>query len=170
MGRDKALLPIDGRAMALRVADALWSAGAAEVVAQGGDPDALASLGMLVRQDREPGGGPLPATLQALDETVRDIVVVLSCDLLHPAPAVIGSLVAALRGAPDVGAAVPRSDGELQWTHAAWRRWAAEGLRAAQAEGARSLRRAAGGLDLLEVTGIDPTALADADLPSDLGG
>ncbi|MEO7429742.1 MAG: hypothetical protein ABIY48_10240, partial [Acidimicrobiales bacterium] len=59
-------------------------------------------------------------------------------------------------------------DGHRQWMHAAWRREAAHALSASYASGARSLRRAAADLRLVEVVGIDPVAVADADEPGDL--
>ena len=66
MGRDKALLPVGGVPMALRVADALRAAGADEVVAVGGDATALAALGLTVVPDDHPGAGPLAAIVTAL--------------------------------------------------------------------------------------------------------
>jgi molybdopterin-guanine dinucleotide biosynthesis protein A len=66
MGRDKALLPVGGVPMALRVADALRAAGADEVVAVGGDATALAALGLTVVPDDHPGVGPLAAIVTAL--------------------------------------------------------------------------------------------------------
>jgi molybdopterin-guanine dinucleotide biosynthesis protein A len=57
MGRDKALLPLDGLPLAVRVAQALGEAGAAEVVAVGGDRDGLASWDLPAVPDRWPGEG-----------------------------------------------------------------------------------------------------------------
>ncbi|GIT45898.1 MAG: hypothetical protein Ct9H300mP12_04830 [Acidimicrobiales bacterium] len=48
MGRDKALLRISGRALAVVVADAMVAAGADRVVAMGGDRTALAAEGLTV--------------------------------------------------------------------------------------------------------------------------
>jgi molybdopterin-guanine dinucleotide biosynthesis protein A/rhodanese-related sulfurtransferase len=171
MGQDKALLPIEGRAMAVRVAAALRAAGAAAVVAIGGDLAALAALGLDGQPDDEPDGGPFPATLQALRGACQEIVVVLSCDLVAPSGPVIVELVDRLAGAPpEVLAAVPVADGHHQWTHAAWRRAALDPLAAARAGGTRSLRRAVPGLVLLEVHDLPQDALRDADGPGDLPG
>jgi molybdopterin-guanine dinucleotide biosynthesis protein A len=170
MGRDKALLPVDGTPMARRVADALVAAGAGAVHAQGGERGPLEALGLPVRADREPGGGPLPATLQALEEAAVEVVVVLSCDLVRPSAATIRATVAALAAEPEAAGAVPLADGQRQWTHAAWRRSALEPLRAARAAGVGSLRRAAAGLHLADVAGLDPRSLVDADRPEDLRG
>ena len=169
MGRDKATLVVDGQAMAARVAAALKGAGAAEVWAVGGDPGALAALGLSVLPDEHPGGGPLPATVTALRGSVHEVVAVLSCDLLHPSEAAIGALVDALHAAsPSVLGAVPVVAGHHQWTHAAWRRSAARSLDALYMTGIGSLRRAASGLSLVEVQGIEPAAVADADEPAEL--
>lgn len=169
MGRDKALLLVDGRAMALRVAEALRAAGAADVHAVGGDEVELGALGLRVQPDDQPGDGPLPATITALRGAVEDVVLVVSCDLVAPDPAAMRATVGALAAHPGAIGAVPvDGDGQRQWTHAAWRRRAASALAAAHEAGARSLRRAAADLLVFEVHGLPGAALADADVPGDL--
>jgi molybdopterin-guanine dinucleotide biosynthesis protein A len=171
MGRDKATLAVDGRPMAMRVAQALRDAGAREVVAVGGDPAPLEAMGLAVVGDDEPGDGPFPATLTALRRTMEDIVLVLSCDLLAPDPRAIRSLAAHLHSAaPAVLGVVPIVGGEPQWTHAAWRRTALEPLASARRTGVRSLRRAAAALPVVLLEGLPAAALADADEPRDLPG
>ncbi len=170
MGRDKALVPVRGVPMARRVADALAAAGAREVLAVGGDLDALAGVGLDARPDAWPGDGPLPATLTALGLAGEAIVVVLACDLVAPDPAAVTAVVATLAGAPDAEVAVPADQGHLQWTHAAWRATARQRLLAAWEAGARSLRRAAATLPRIEVEGLPAGSLADADRPEDLPG
>lgn len=168
MGRDKALLEVAGEAMAVRVATALRGAGATQVLAIGGDRDALTALGLDVRPDRWPGDGPLPATITALQEAGEGAVLVASCDLVEPSPAAMAATVAALRAHPGAVAAVPLAHGHRQWTHAAWRADAARALAAAYGRGDRSLRRAGADLLVVEVHGLDVRALADADVPGDL--
>jgi molybdopterin-guanine dinucleotide biosynthesis protein A len=169
MGRDKATVEVDGAAMAVRVAAALRAAGAVDVVAVGGDATALGALGLVVVPDDEPGEGPFPATLTALRRAEGEVVVVLSCDLLAPDPVAIRSLVERLRAAPAaIAGAVPVVDAEPQWTHAAWRRAALDGLVTARRRGARSLRSAAADVALLFVDDVPGTATADADEPRDL--
>lgn len=171
MGQDKAMLLVDGVPMAVRVADALRAAGATEVWAVGGDPDALGRLGLEVVGDERPGEGPFPATITALRHAGQAVVVVLSCDLLRPSPVAVKAVVAALQdAAPEVLAAVPVVGGHHQWTHAAWRAGARTALEAAHATGARSLRRAGGTFQLVEVHGLDPAQVADADTPAELAG
>src|SRR5687768_5401850 len=82
MGADKALVEGDGLAMARRAADALWAAGATEVMAVGGDAQALGRLSLEVVRDLHPGEGPLGGILTALAATDEDVVVVLACDLV----------------------------------------------------------------------------------------
>lgn len=168
MGRDKALLEIDGTAMAARVAAALREAGAEAVIAVGGDERALAALGLDVRPDRWPGEGPLAATVTALSSATTDLVLVASCDLVRPSPDAVRATLHALTNHPDADVAVPTRDGRRQWTHAAWRAAALPSLVQCFEQGERSLWRAAEGCALHEVTGVDPDALADADEPDDL--
>ena len=168
MGRDKALIEIDGVPMARRVADVLRSAGATEVLAIGGDRAALGRLGLDVRPDDHPGDGPLPATITALRAAREELVMVASCDLLHPSQPAVAATVEALRAEAGAAGCVPIVDGHRQWTHAAWRRTAAGGLIEAYEAGARSLHRAAADLVLVAGTDIGSLATADADAPGDL--
>lgn len=168
MGQDKALLEVEGAPMAARVAAALRAAGATEVFAVGGNADGLLAAGLPSRPDAWPGDGPLPATVTALEAATEAIVVVLACDLLHPSARAITATVDALVAAPAALGAVPVHDGHRQWVHVAWRAEAAGALRGALEGGARSLRRAAPGLPLVDVPGLSAEALLDADEPADL--
>ena len=99
MGTDKALVEVDGMAMAGRVAGALASAGGQPVIAVGGDADRLADLGLAVTPDRWPGEGPLGGlvtALGALADPAVPIVVVAACDLPALTSSVVAALVAAL--------------------------------------------------------------------------
>lgn len=173
MGRDKALLPVDGQPMARRVADVIAAAGAAEVVAVGGDERQLAAIGLTVVPDDHPGDGPLPATMTALAWAIRshpdiDAVFVASCDLVAPDPMAVAATVGALLDHPGAVGAVPVSGGHRQWTHAAWQPRAVTALEAAYERGDRSLKRAGADLLVFEVEGLPEAALADADTPEDL--
>jgi molybdopterin-guanine dinucleotide biosynthesis protein A len=169
MGQDKALLPVEGAAMAVRVALALRAAGADEVLAVGGDRARLRALGLEVRPDEWPGAGPLPATITALRAARNDLVLVAACDLVHPSGPAMAATLAELVTHPEAVGAIPVHDGHRQWVHAAWRREPAlTALAAAWDRGDRSLKRAAAALALVDVGGIVPAALADADEPADL--
>jgi molybdopterin-guanine dinucleotide biosynthesis protein A len=172
MGRDKALIAVGGRALALRVADALGAAGASEIVAVGGDGAALAALGLPTVPDAAPGAGPLTGILTALGRPgPGDVVFVAACDLVAPTPSAVAATVAALEAADDADAAVPVADGRRQWLHAAWRRRCAGPLGAAFAAGERAVHAAVAmaGLRVVELA-VEGAALADADTPADLPG
>jgi molybdopterin-guanine dinucleotide biosynthesis protein A len=168
MGRDKALIRLDGSPMAVRVADALVRAGATSVVAVGGDRPALEAVGLTVWPDERPAAGPLAATITALAASTAEITLVVSCDLVAPSPAAMAATVQALADHPGAVAAVPVAEGRRQWTHTAWRDRARRTLVDAWERGDRSLREAGADLLVFEVTGLDPVGLADADEPGDL--
>lgn len=168
MGADKALIEIDGRPLALRVADALAQAGACTVAGVGGDGDALAARGLRVCPDPWPGEGPLGGVVGALRSVGSEpTVVVLACDLLAPAPGLIARL-AVERARSEVDLVVPVVGGRPQWAHGAWRRAVVDDLAGMFASGDRSLARAAASLRVGRVEVDDPDVLADADVPSDL--
>jgi molybdenum cofactor guanylyltransferase len=169
MGRDKALLEVDGVAMAARVAHVLVAAGAEPVIAVGGAATELAGLGLEVVPDDRPGEGPLTATLTALQHLSMPVVAVLGCDLVAPSEATVRTMVGALAAAaPPILGALPVVDGVRQWTHAAWRLGALAPLQAAADAGRRSLRAAGAGVAVLELHDLDPRHLADADRPEEL--
>jgi molybdopterin-guanine dinucleotide biosynthesis protein A len=186
MGRDKALLPVGGVPMAVRVADALRDAGATDVVAVGGDAGALAALGLRVVPDDEPGAGPLAAIVTALGAAPEppgagrpDVpqpgpvpVLVVACDLVAPSPAAMRATVAALVGDPAADVAVPDAGGRPQWAHAAWHPRVRPALATRLRAGERAVHRgvAAAGLRVVPVAGLADAALADADTPADLPG
>jgi molybdopterin-guanine dinucleotide biosynthesis protein A len=156
MGRDKASIPVDGVAMAVRVAEALLAAGAARVACIGPAVGALPAVA-----DDHPGEGPLGGVLTAARWAAGAVVVVAPCDLLHPDPAAFAALAAA---ADPVAAALAARP--LPMAVAAPAR---ASLEAAFAGGERSIRGAlaASGVHVAEVA-LAPEALADADAPGDL--
>jgi molybdopterin-guanine dinucleotide biosynthesis protein A len=86
MGRDKALLELDGDAFAVRVARAMVEAGCAPVVAVGGDVDALRARGLDALVDPRQGAGPLGGILSGIEALAAmapsvALVVVCACDL-----------------------------------------------------------------------------------------
>jgi molybdopterin-guanine dinucleotide biosynthesis protein A len=168
MGRDKALLEVDGRPMAVRVAHALGIAGAAEVFCVGGDA-ALSAYGVRLLGDDHPGEGPLGGLLTALRHAAHELVVVLACDLLNPSSAAVGRLVEAAGDRHQHAAVVPVVAERPQWLHAAWRRDAClPPLTTAFDEGERSIHGAATLLDVQFMEDPGP-GFADADAPEDLG-
>jgi molybdopterin-guanine dinucleotide biosynthesis protein A len=162
MGRDKATLEIDGRPMAVRVADALVEAGAAEVFCVGG---ASGDPALRVVPDDRAAEGPLTGLITALQAASQDLVVVVPCDLLEPSADAIRRLVNAASGA---SATVPVVAGRPQWLHGAWRREACLGpLTTAFDRGERSIHRAIAALEVRFVDDAGP-GFDDADTPEDL--
>jgi molybdopterin-guanine dinucleotide biosynthesis protein A len=164
MGRDKALVEIDGMAMVRRVADTLGGAGCRPVTVVGGDPAALEALGLQVRPDRWPGEGPLGAIVTALAGATTPTVVV-ACDLPWLDAATVRALVEAI-GSADV--VVARTD-RLEPLCACWSPSALPVLERRFGAGERAVHRV---LDDLTVTAVDvdPSALRNVNAPGDLPG
>src|SRR5689334_22185370 len=76
MGRDKALVPIDGVAMAVRVARALRTAGADDITCVGGDLAGLSAQALDAIPDEWPGEGPVAGLLTGMTHARHEIVVV----------------------------------------------------------------------------------------------
>jgi molybdopterin-guanine dinucleotide biosynthesis protein A len=193
MGEDKALLPVDGVPMAVRVVAALEAGGCREVVLVGGDVDTRLVLGR--RHIGDPphllGRGPIAGVVAALDdaagrrrpaawgtvEAAPTGVLVAATDL----PDLTAAAVVALRTA-FLGAATTRAvpvpvvavtlDGDGARRHPALAVWpVAAGRplteRLADASAPRSLHAALDLLGAIEVT-IDRHAAFNANSPSDL--
>jgi molybdopterin-guanine dinucleotide biosynthesis protein A len=168
MGRDKALLAVDGVPLALRVARVLAVAGAAPVVAVGGDLAGLRAAGLTAVADPRQGAGPLAGIATALGALDADIVVVLACDLPAASPAAVRAVVQALRDAPEAHVAVPVLGGRPEPLHAAWRRSALPAVEAALAAGTGAVRAVLDALGAVPVEGLDPAWFANANRPADL--
>jgi molybdopterin-guanine dinucleotide biosynthesis protein A len=170
MGTDKALLAVDGEALAARALGALHAAGAGEVLSVGGDHGALRALGFDARRDEWPGEGPLGGLVSGLCAARLPLVVVLACDLPWISGDVITSLVRALDGS-SAGAAVPVVGGRRQFLAAAYRRTAEPVLRASLGRGERAVRGALDGIEVVEIVWTDdPRPFTDVDTPADLRG
>ena len=171
MGRDKALLTINGVELTSIVANALHGAGACEVFTVGGDLAALSSLDGVTRSvpDDYPGEGPLAGILTAMRYSIDDVVVVLACDtpgITSDAPI---TLVAALLSDPEASVAFAEVDGRVQPLTAAWRISRSWDLVSEAYEGGeRAPRFAFANLRTITVDGVVASAVDDVDLPSDL--
>lgn len=165
MGRDKALIEVDGDPLVNVAVRALIDAGAQEVFTVGGDREALNGLGLAFVADEFPGQGPLGGIITGLTKATEDIVAVLACDHLHTAAPAVRSIVGAL-GRGDV--VIPVVDGRQQTMHAAWRREVGALLRRNFDNGARSIRQGIEGLNVVHLLDGDPCWFHDADVPDDL--
>lgn len=170
MGRDKALVEVDGVALARRVADALEAGGCTSVLAVGGDAAALGALGLDPVPDRWPGEGPLGGLATALGAASDgDVLVLAPCDWRQPTAAVIAGLRRAL-GTDPAPVAVPVAVGDrVQWLPSGWR--IGPGVAAAVADlvagGARRLDAVAAVVPHRALA-VTRDQVADADRPEDL--
>lgn len=167
MGRDKALIEIDGVPMVTIAVQALRDAGAADVYVVGGDREAIEALGHRWVPDLHPGEGPLGGIITALATASSDVVAVLACDHVAAAAPAVKIIVGAL-GEGHV--AIPVVEGRRQTLHAAWRRSALSRLETVFAGGGRSVRDGLAVLDVVQILDGDPCWFADADRPEDLPG
>ena len=166
LGRDKALIEFDGRALVSRAVDALAAAGASPVAVVGGDADRLQGFGLPVVPDGWPGRGPLGGVLTAFAWSPSPVVVVLACDL----PFVTVEAVAAVAGEladPSVDAALAETTG-LEPLCGAWRVAACEpSMLTAFTAGERAVHRAIATLRVRRVP-VDHDALTNVNTPADL--
>jgi molybdenum cofactor guanylyltransferase len=165
MGVDKALVQVDGVAMAARVASALRGGGCDPVLCQGGDAEALEMLGLAVVADSQPGAGPVAAILDALSATDSNIVVT-ACDLPWLDAGTVHRLLTTGAACPDADVVVAY---DVHGPHlaGAWRAKARQPLEKIVAGGVRSYR---GALERLNTTRLDvpASAVANVNSPEDL--
>jgi molybdopterin-guanine dinucleotide biosynthesis protein A len=143
MGRDKALLPYRGGALAAAVARAVKSAfGSATLV---GDPRRYGTLGYPVVADRYPGEGPLGGLITALANSTAEWNLVVACDMPEVGPEFLAQLAVAAEAAnPEISAVVPVGPGgRPQPLCAVYRRNCLGPFEAAFASGIRKVMAAA---------------------------
>jgi len=161
MGRPKALIEVDGLAMARRVATAMKRAGCASVVAIG--PAELAA-GLDHVDDLHPGEGPLGGILTALGAADGAPALVAACDLPWIDAASLAMLIEAAGKGEDV--VVARSS-RLEPLCALWQPSAAAKLRVVFGAGERAVHRALLTLDFAEVS-LPDSVLTNVNAPEDL--
>ena len=171
MGRNKALIELDGVPMARRVADALTGAGCGSVIAYGGDPVALEPLALPVQPDAHPGTGPLGGVLGALElfadaDSYAEWVLVVACDLPALTALDLAAMVAAARSHPGADVVVARA-GRIEPTCAVWSPAAIGALRELFDAGERAVHRAIEHLASIEVD-VDRAAVRNINTPDDL--
>lgn len=163
MGRDKALLEVEGEAMVLRVANALRAAGCAPVFAVGGDRAGIEALGIEFVADQHPGEGPLGGVITALDTCQSPAVVVVACDLPFLTADTVRSLIVRHRGALATVATTDR----VQPLCAVWSRSALAQARDVFSTGERRLATVLHDVIATQVR-VNPQDLANVNAPSDL--
>jgi molybdopterin-guanine dinucleotide biosynthesis protein A len=166
MGRDKATLPVDGTAMAVRVARSLEVGGCAPVFAVGGERGALGGAGLsAVVLDGWPGEGPVGGILTALAHTATDAVLVVACDMPWFSPASARAMVEGMT-AIGTGVVVAASDGR-QPLIALWHRDTEEIVRQMFEAGERRVRALFEHVAVTEVS-IDASSALNVNRPEDL--
>lgn len=165
MGADKATLVVEGRPMAVRVADALWEARCHPVVCQGGDVAALTGYGLDARPDSEPGGGPAAAIRDGLSAVATDAVVA-ACDLIDLDGATVRALLAAGDEHPAADVVVASAEGRRHLL-GYWRSRAVPALTAALEDGESSYLGVLDRLDVVDLD-VDGRAVRNVNRPNDL--
>lgn len=167
MGADKALLPVQGTPMVVRVSDALRSGGCQRVVAIGGDGAAIAALGIEWCADEWPGEGPLGGVLTALSRAgdASSHVVVVACDLPFLRADTVAQLVESAVGSAQVVAA--RTD-RLEPLCAVWPVAARHEVQQVFVGGARAVAAALDRVGVVEVA-VPVGDLRNVNTRGDLG-
>jgi len=161
MGRPKALIEIDGVAMAQRVAAAMRRSGCTRVVAVG--PTFL-TAGLDHVADLHPGEGPLGGILSALAACDGAPTLVAACDLPWIDAASLAMLIEAAGRGEDV--VVARSS-RIEPLCALWQPSAADKLQLVFDGGERAVHRALLTLDVAEVA-LPDSVLTNVNTPDDL--
>lgn len=160
MGEDKAFVNVDGRPLAIVVADALWEGGCHPVECQGGDLDRLAELGLSAAADSAPADGPVAAIADALARHDSPVVVA-ACDLARLDGDTVRAVIAA--GAPGPSVAFASAGGRMHML-SYWH----PGVRGALADArSRSYRDALSSVGAIGVD-VDEAAVTNINSPDDL--
>jgi molybdenum cofactor guanylyltransferase len=142
MGRDKATLEVEGRALGLRPVEALGAL-VAEVVVAGRPVPGLEARAVA---DAVPGAGPLAGVVAGLRAVRTPLAVAVACDMPTLVPAVVDILLARLRAEPDLLAACCAGPTGIEPLPLALRARAEAPLGVALDRGERALRDALAGL------------------------
>jgi molybdopterin-guanine dinucleotide biosynthesis protein A len=118
LGRDKAVLELDGEPLLTRVVRTLSDL-AAEVLVLGPPERAIHARGARVIPDKHPGDGPLPALATALREMRGDRMIAVATDMPLLNAGLLAYLLDRSEGS-DV--TVPRVGGRTQQLHAVYAR------------------------------------------------
>ncbi len=165
MGVDKAFVEIDGRAMIVRVADALREGGCDPIVCQGGDETIATSFGLEVVPDPSPAGGPLPAISAALQHHGGPILIA-ACDLADLDPETVRVVIEAGTSHP-MSLVASATTADRRHLLSYWSPRALVPLTAVVAEGVAAYRVALDRLGAIDVS-VDPAAVRNVNRPEDV--
>lgn len=165
-GSPKALHLLGGRAMALRVAEALASRVMAVTLV--GDPDQYGLLGMPVIADRIERAGPLAGIVAALHHTPQEWCLVAACDMPFVGAGIVDQLLAAI-ATTTADAIIPQTpDGRLQPLFAAYSKSGLKALEHALLRGTRKVTDALECVNWAKLSVDDARSFANVNRPSDL--
>jgi molybdopterin-guanine dinucleotide biosynthesis protein A len=164
MGRDKALLEIDGVPLVVRTArEVCRAAGSATLVAP---PERYARLGWPIIADRRPGTGPLGGIETALSATTAEWNLVVACDMPHLRASFLTELLRqSQRRAPDCLLVV--RNGLPEPLLAVYRRTCLTAVAAALDAGVRKVTNALGSLQVIHFNIDDPLLTVNLNSPED---
>ena len=160
MGRNKALLEIDGVPLILRTAHVVEQAVAKPTIV--GPREAFAALGFECVEDDWPGAGPLGGIATALRASGMEWNLVVACDMPYLTPEWLRHLVARAE-ASAAGAVIPQSEFGAEPLCASYNKRAESAIRSALKRGVRKVME---GLDDLRIEKIAPVEWK----PFDSGG
>jgi molybdenum cofactor guanylyltransferase len=136
MGRDKCLLPLDGRPMVEHIAQQLHSR-FRRVLLSTNHPQRYAFLDLRAVPDEEPGQGPLMGIASVLAASRSDTLFVTACDI----PTIDGDLVTRLLAqAAHHDCVVPVTEAGIEPLFAVYRQSALPEMRRLLAQGERRVR------------------------------
>jgi molybdenum cofactor guanylyltransferase len=153
MGRNKALLELDGVALAVRTAKLVESVSGTPAAIIGA-PDAYGSLGLQVIGDDFPGAGPLGAVATALRASSAAWNLIVACDLPYLTREWLEYLIGRA-GASKADAVVPMNELGAEPLCAMYNKSCEPAIRAALVRGTRKVTD---GLAGLRVESIEPSA------------
>jgi molybdenum cofactor guanylyltransferase len=137
MGQEKALIPVEGRPLVLRVAERLGRISDPVILAPG-QPGRLGELGFPEVADEVPEAGPLGGLCAGLAASPHALMAVVAADMPFASPEVMALLARALRGEDAVVPVTPHGREPL---HAVYATAALPIMREALAGGRLALRR-----------------------------
>jgi len=167
MGLDKALLPFEGRPLALRVADEV--ANVCGSVALVGDPEKYRDLGLTVVPDELPGLGPLAGIEAALRLTSAEWNLVVACDMPALNPTIFRELFEACLAGGNADGALPEYPGGLvEPLCAVYHRRCHASIRRALQAGVRKVTESLQALEIRYVRVASDAPFANLNTPEDL--
>jgi molybdopterin-guanine dinucleotide biosynthesis protein A len=111
MGRDKALIQVNGQTLLARQIELAWQAGASEIFISGRPDTDYSEFRCRILKDEFPHAGPLAGIERALGTTTRQLLLVLAVDLPGMKANLLRTLLAACS---ENHGAIPCIGGEIE--------------------------------------------------------